>query len=237
MREVERIPIVIIGGGQAGLSAGYYLAQREPSASLSSTAATRVGDSWRNRWDSLRLFTPARFDGLAGMPFPAAARLTSRPRTRWPTTWRRTPTRFALPGALRRARPATGSRAHEGRLPRGSTAGEHFEAADNVVIAMAALPAAPACPRSLADLDPGDPCSCTPSTTRIPSQLRAWPSCSLAGAGNSGSELAVELGRTHRVDHGRSRNRLRALRRAQAGSVATCWPGCCCASCSTACSL
>ncbi len=32
---------------------------------------TRVGDSWRNRWDSLRLFTPARYDGLPGMAFPA----------------------------------------------------------------------------------------------------------------------------------------------------------------------
>ena len=31
----------------------------------------RVGDSWRARWDSLRLFTPARYDGLAGMPFPS----------------------------------------------------------------------------------------------------------------------------------------------------------------------
>ena len=37
-------------------------------------AGERVGDAWRNRWDSLRLFTPARFDGLAGMPFPAPPR-------------------------------------------------------------------------------------------------------------------------------------------------------------------
>ena len=36
-------------------------------------ANERIGDAWRNRWDSLRLFTPARYDGLAGMPFPAPA--------------------------------------------------------------------------------------------------------------------------------------------------------------------
>src|SRR6266511_1689241 len=33
-------------------------------------ANERVGDSWRKRWDSLRLFTPALFDGLVGMPNP-----------------------------------------------------------------------------------------------------------------------------------------------------------------------
>ncbi|MEP7000975.1 MAG: NAD(P)-binding domain-containing protein [bacterium] len=68
-REPERVHTVIIGGGQAGLSVGYFLAKRKiPFVILD--AGARVGDVWRNRWDSLRLFTPARFDGLAGMPFP-----------------------------------------------------------------------------------------------------------------------------------------------------------------------
>jgi putative flavoprotein involved in K+ transport len=66
----ERIPVVVIGGGQAGLSVGYHLARRRlPFVILD--ASRRVGDAWRNRWDSLRLFTPARFDGLDGMKFPA----------------------------------------------------------------------------------------------------------------------------------------------------------------------
>ncbi len=70
-RDPERTQTVIIGGGQAGLSLGYHLAQRDlPFVILE--ANQRIGDSWRSRWDSLRLFTPARFDGLAGMPFPAA---------------------------------------------------------------------------------------------------------------------------------------------------------------------
>ena len=58
---------VIVGGGQAGLAVGYHLARRgQPFAILD--GSDRVGDSWRSRWDSLRLFTPARFDGLPGWP-------------------------------------------------------------------------------------------------------------------------------------------------------------------------
>src|SRR5512147_1758324 len=62
---------IVIGGGQAGLSVGYYLA-RQGRDFVILDANERIGDAWRDRWDSLRLFTPARFDGLAGMPFPAA---------------------------------------------------------------------------------------------------------------------------------------------------------------------
>jgi putative flavoprotein involved in K+ transport len=70
-RGPERIETVIIGGGQAGLSVGYHLARRgRPFLILD--ANQRLGDAWRNRWDSLRLFTSARYSGLEGMPFPAA---------------------------------------------------------------------------------------------------------------------------------------------------------------------
>jgi len=63
-------PTVVIGGGQAGLATGYHLAERgEQFVVLDRNA--RPGDSWRQRWDSLRLFTPARHNGLPGMPFPA----------------------------------------------------------------------------------------------------------------------------------------------------------------------
>ena len=69
---MERIETVIVGGGQAGLSMGYHLARRGmPFVILD--AHERIGDAWRTRWDSLRLFTPARFSGLSGMPFPAPA--------------------------------------------------------------------------------------------------------------------------------------------------------------------
>jgi len=67
---VEHVETLVIGGGQAGLSVGYHLARRGLPF-LIVDANERVGDSWRHRWDSLRLFTPARFDGLDGMRFPA----------------------------------------------------------------------------------------------------------------------------------------------------------------------
>src|SRR4051794_33191862 len=73
----EYVQTVVVGGGQAGLSVGYQLARRGlPFVILD--ANERVGDVWRNRWESLRLFTPAEYDGLAGMPFPA-------PRNYFPT--------------------------------------------------------------------------------------------------------------------------------------------------------
>ena len=55
----ERVQIVVIGGGQSGLSVGYCL-QRAGLSFVILEANAHVGDSWRRRWDSLRLFTPAR---------------------------------------------------------------------------------------------------------------------------------------------------------------------------------
>jgi putative flavoprotein involved in K+ transport len=69
---MEYIETVIVGGGQAGLTTGYHLKQRGRDFVILD-ANERIGDAWRKRWDSLRLFTPARYNGLAGMPFPAPA--------------------------------------------------------------------------------------------------------------------------------------------------------------------
>ena len=85
----EVVDTLIIGGGQSGLAVGYYLAQQGRSFVILD-ANERVGDAWRKRWDSLLLFTPARFDGLPGMEFPRRARSSSA-RTRWPTISRTTP--------------------------------------------------------------------------------------------------------------------------------------------------
>src|SRR5436190_14398691 len=68
---VERYETIVIGGCQAGLSVGYYL-KKLGRPFLILDANERIGGSWRTRtWDSLRLFTPARYDGLPGWPFPA----------------------------------------------------------------------------------------------------------------------------------------------------------------------
>jgi len=68
--ESKRVQTIVIGGGQAGLAAGYHLTKRGlPFLILD--ANDRIGDAWRKRWDSLRLFTPARYNALPGMCFPA----------------------------------------------------------------------------------------------------------------------------------------------------------------------
>jgi putative flavoprotein involved in K+ transport len=60
---------VVIGAGQAGLAAGYHLS-RAGARFLILDGGRRIGESWRRRWDSLRLFTPNRHNGLPGLPFP-----------------------------------------------------------------------------------------------------------------------------------------------------------------------
>ena len=67
---VERFDTIVIGAGQAGLAVGYELAKRDQDFVVLDGDA-RVGDCWRRRWDSLRLFTPAAYSGLPGMVFPA----------------------------------------------------------------------------------------------------------------------------------------------------------------------
>jgi putative flavoprotein involved in K+ transport len=64
-----RYDVIVIGGGQAGLSVGYHL-KKLGLEFVILDASARIGDAWRHRWDTLRLFTPARYDGLDGMPFP-----------------------------------------------------------------------------------------------------------------------------------------------------------------------
>jgi putative flavoprotein involved in K+ transport len=65
----ERNEVIVIGGGQAGLVAGHYLS-RAGIPFLILDAEDRVGDAWRRRWDSLELFTTARYSSLPGLPFP-----------------------------------------------------------------------------------------------------------------------------------------------------------------------
>jgi putative flavoprotein involved in K+ transport len=66
----EHVETVIIGAGQAGLSTGYHLARRGRRFVILE-AWPRIGDVWRHRFDSLRLYSPAWADGLPGFPFPA----------------------------------------------------------------------------------------------------------------------------------------------------------------------
>ncbi len=65
----QQLGTIVIGGSQAGLAVGYFLKKRGlPFVILDEN--DRIGDAWRKRWDSLRLFTPARYSGLPGMLCP-----------------------------------------------------------------------------------------------------------------------------------------------------------------------
>jgi len=68
--ETGHIETVIIGAGQAGLATGYHL-QRRGRPFVILDAASRIGDNWRRQWDTLKLYSPAKYDSLPGLPFPA----------------------------------------------------------------------------------------------------------------------------------------------------------------------
>ena len=65
----DRYDVVVIGGSQAGLALGYFLA-RDGRRFTILEAADAPAAAWRKRWDSLKLFTPVRYDSLPGLPFP-----------------------------------------------------------------------------------------------------------------------------------------------------------------------
>jgi putative flavoprotein involved in K+ transport len=65
----DRVEVAVIGGGQAGLALGHFLARDSRSFTILESSDS-IGTAWRGRWDSLVLFTPRRYDGLPGLPFP-----------------------------------------------------------------------------------------------------------------------------------------------------------------------
>jgi len=189
LREVERIQTIVIGAGQAGLSVGYHLSRRGlPFVILDAQA--RVGDSWRARWDSLRLFTPASYDGLDGMPFPADGDVfpTKDEMADYLESYA---ARFELPIRHNVTVDAIDRNADHYVV---TTADRCYEA-EHVVIAMASYQH-PKTPSFASQLD-SRIVQLHSSAYRNPAQLRPGPVL-LVGAGNSGSEIAVELGRTGR---------------------------------------
>lgn len=186
----ERIDTLVIGGGQAGLSVGYHLA-RLGLPFLIVEANERVGDAWRNRWDSLRLFTPNRFSGLNGMAFPGP-RWGFATKDEFADYLERYAERFELPVR-------TGVRVE--RLTRNgdgfiaTTSGGRF-GADNVVVAMSSWQK-PRVPDFASELDPGI-VQLHVADYRNPGQLQDGDAL-VVGAGNSGAEIAMELSKSRLV--------------------------------------
>jgi len=68
----RRNEVVVVGGGQAGLAIGYFLARQGRDFTILDAAAEPAA-AWRERWESLKLFTPVRYNSLPGLPFPGDA--------------------------------------------------------------------------------------------------------------------------------------------------------------------
>ncbi len=179
---------IVIGGGQAGLTTGYFLQQHGRDFTILD-AGERIGDSWRKRWDSLRLFTPARYNGLAGMPFPA-------PDHYFPTKdemgdfLEGYAAHFKLP-VRTGIRVDSLTRQAEGFLV--AAGNQRFEA-KQVVVAMANYQS-PRVPAFASELDAGI-VQFHSSAYQNLSQLQEG-GVLIVGAGNSGSEIAMEASRNH----------------------------------------
>jgi putative flavoprotein involved in K+ transport len=178
----EQFDVIVIGGGQAGLATGHYLARSGLRFTILE-AHERIGESWRRRWDSLRVFTPARNDGLPGLPFPAE-------RHAYPTKdevadyFESYARRMDLPvrlGVRVERLERLGDRRYLVRTDRGSFEG------GQVVVASGAYHE-PKVPDFAAHLDPGIT-QLHSSEYRGTAQLEPGPVL-VVGASNSGAEIA-----------------------------------------------
>jgi putative flavoprotein involved in K+ transport len=190
MQQFERHETVVVGGGQAGLSVGYFL-KRQGHSVVILDASERIGDSWRKRWDSLRLYSPAFRDGLPGMPFPA-------PRSAYPTKdemgdyLEAYATRFELP--VRTGVSVDALTRESGRYV--ANAGDSRFEADNVVVATGVFQK-PYTPKFASGLDPHIRQLHSNDYRRL-SQLQEGPVL-VVGASHSGSDIAYEASTSHEV--------------------------------------
>ena len=182
--------MIVIGGGQAGLAIGYHLSrQRRDFVILD--AHQRIGDAWRRRWDSLRLFTPAKYNGLPGMPFPGD-RLAFPTKDELADYLQAYATRFALPVH-------TGVRVDRLHRVGGHyvvTAGDRRWEAVQVVVATGGCQV-PAVPDFAHRIEPAVR-QLHSSSYRGPGQLTAGDVL-VVGLGNSGAEIALDVSHTHRT--------------------------------------
>jgi putative flavoprotein involved in K+ transport len=184
----EVLDALVIGGGQAGLAIGHYLS-RQGRQFLILDASTRIGDGWRTRWDSLRLFTPAKYNGLPGVPFPADP-LSFPAKDQMADYLEQYAAASSLPVL-------TGVRVerlwHEGGVYVAAANGNRWEA--RTVVLATGAERKPKLPPFAAGLD-GSIVHFHSSSYKNPEQLQDGPVL-VVGLGNSGAEIALEVSRTH----------------------------------------
>ncbi|WP_020385803.1 flavin-containing monooxygenase [Kribbella catacumbae] len=186
----ESIETVIIGAGQAGLATGYHLRKRGRQFVILDGNA-RVGDNWRAQWDTLRLYTPAKYDGLPGLPFPA---------DKWSYPTKDQVADYLESYADRFDLPVRNLTRVEKLEPLGDgryavTTGEHRILADNVVVATGTFGRTPYLPDFAVDLDPSIR-QLHSSEYRRPDQLKDGPVL-VVGGSHSGTDIAYELAPLH----------------------------------------
>jgi putative flavoprotein involved in K+ transport len=181
---LESIPTIIIGGSQAGLAMGYHL-QRAGEQFVILDAEPRIGDAWRNRWDSLRLFTPPRYSSLPGWPMRLSTFPTHREMADYLEHYVQ---HFDLP---------VRSGVRVTRLSRSGT-GFRLETAEGALLAERVVVAtggynAPRTPDFANELAP-EIHQLHSSAYRNAGQLKG--SVLVVGAGNSGAEIALEAAKS-----------------------------------------
>lgn len=194
MTTTQHVDTLIIGAGQAGLATGYFLAQRGVDF-LIVDGGGRVGDQWRQQWDSLRLYTPAKYDGLPGLPFPtddpwhfpgkdAVADYLEAYALHWDL-----PVRMGT--RVGQLTPAPGG----GYVAALGADGSDTISCDHVVIATGTFGRTPLVPAEAADLDPTI-LQLHSSAYRRPAQLQPGPVL-VVGASHSGMDVAYEVAASH----------------------------------------
>jgi putative flavoprotein involved in K+ transport len=185
------LDVLIIGGGQAGLAMGYHL-KESPFRYRIAERHPRVGDSWRNRYASLVLFTPRAYSALPGLAVPGDPE-------GYPTKdemadyLQSYAERFELPVV-----PGTGIRRLErvdGGFHATTEAGEPIDSRA-VVLATGAFqrPAIPPVSKGLAD----EVAQLAPEDYKTPGQLAAGRVL-VVGDGATGRQIALELTANHEV--------------------------------------
>ena len=182
--------VIVVGGGQAGLAIGHHLAQRGHRFTILEAAA-EPGAAWRGRWDSLKLFTPVRYNALPGLAFPGHP--DSYPgRDEVADYLADYADRFQLPIEFN-SRVRSIRRAENGYLVE---LNDRACEADQVVVATGPFQV-PNVPKIAKRLDP-DVVQFHSADYRSPEQVPPGPVL-VVGGGNTGYQIAEELARSHDV--------------------------------------